>query len=443
MRPKITRDKQKNKNVYIINKTNGITLMSLIITIILLLILLAINIDIVLDGKVFNIAQKTANETEIKVNKQQDKVDNLILEKNKIENQTLNNQTLVDLPTITSGQIAIVTSKYQTAIIPAGFTVSNIEGEKTVSEGLVIYDIPKTELNEVTWDGTEKTKYNQFVWIPVEINKNFDKKTRLSNFYATDWKENEERGTQLLDEINTDIVEISNEIVKLKESIFKYGGFYFARYEAGSTEERNSTSNSNDLSKLAVKQDMYPYNYVKWGSSKTNVTSEGAIYLSNNLYNGPRYGAKSMACTGAAWDAMLDFVKDDTHQISDSTAWGNYYISNISNTFKPSRGKAAIYSGSDNTLGEFQNVLEHQSSSKNSFKIYTTGITTMYSSKNIYDVAGNCLEWTTEFQTGNSYNARGGIITNNGIEGYASIRSEQEFDNCLGVLSFRPILYIK
>ena len=66
MRPKITRDKQKNKNVYIINKTNGITLMSLIITIILLLILLAINIDIVLDGKVFNIAQKTANETEIK-----------------------------------------------------------------------------------------------------------------------------------------------------------------------------------------------------------------------------------------------------------------------------------------------------------------------------------------------------------------------------------------
>ena len=188
MRPKITRDKQKNKNVYIINKTNGITLMSLIITIILLLILLVINIDIVLDGKVFNIAQKTANETEIKVNKQQDKVDNLILEKNKIENQTLNNQTLVDLPTITSGQIAIVTSKYQTAIIPAGFTVSNIEGEKTVSEGLVIYDIPKTELNEVTWDGTEKTKYNQFVWIPVEINKNVDTKTSLSNFYATDWQ---------------------------------------------------------------------------------------------------------------------------------------------------------------------------------------------------------------------------------------------------------------
>ncbi len=62
----------------------------------------------------------------------------------------------------------------KTAVIPGGFTVSGIRKETTIDEGLVIYLIPDDEIENVKWDGTEKTKYDQFVWVPVtNVNKMF------------------------------------------------------------------------------------------------------------------------------------------------------------------------------------------------------------------------------------------------------------------------------
>ena len=64
------------------------------------------------------------------------------------------------------------------ATIPAGFTVSNIDGEKNVDDGLVIYLIPEGETPDWTTKATGdnfaentiydiQTKYDQFVWVPV------------------------------------------------------------------------------------------------------------------------------------------------------------------------------------------------------------------------------------------------------------------------------------
>ena len=62
----------------------------------------------------------------------------------------------------------------KTAVIPGGFTVSGIRNETIIDDGLVIYLIPDDEIENVKWDGTEKTKYDQFVWVPVtEVNKMF------------------------------------------------------------------------------------------------------------------------------------------------------------------------------------------------------------------------------------------------------------------------------
>ena len=62
----------------------------------------------------------------------------------------------------------------KTAVIPGGFTVSGIRNETKIDGGLVIYLIPDDELENVKWDGTEKTKYDQFVWVPVtNVNKMF------------------------------------------------------------------------------------------------------------------------------------------------------------------------------------------------------------------------------------------------------------------------------
>ena len=66
-------------------KNKGITLIALIITIVILLILLAVSIDLVIDGKIFNSAEKAVNGTNAKVAQEQTRIDELMEEWNRIE----------------------------------------------------------------------------------------------------------------------------------------------------------------------------------------------------------------------------------------------------------------------------------------------------------------------------------------------------------------------
>ena len=299
----------------------------------------------------------------------------------------------------------------KTAWIPAGFTVSGINSETKVDGGLVIYDIPENEIENVKWDGTEKTKYNQFVWIPVEVNKTTEPKdteTSIASFYRSTWSNNA-RTTGLSSSykepaaIDTnDKTGIASQIEILTKSIYKYGGFYIGRYEAGSETERTSTSKTT-VTPIGIKQDMYPYNYVKWGEDMDNIGTVGAVALSNSLYNStkPNYGATSMLCTAACWDSMLDFIKD-TKNVTNSTEWGNY---KNSETYKIYRG--SIYSNSDWSSADVTNGTEI---TQNQTILLTTGATERNSAKNIYDVAGNCFEWTTESYTSDYRVYRGRLL---------------------------------
>ncbi len=302
----------------------------------------------------------------------------------------------------------------KTAWIPAGFTVSGIKSETTIDGGLVIYDIP--EGTDVNWDDPESVKpvYNQFVWIPVEVNKSTeptDTETSIASFYRSRWSNNarttglDSRFTEpySYDETNDydTSTGIKSQIENLTKSIYKYGGFYIGRYEAGSETERKSSSGKTAI---GIKQDMYPYNYVKWGESMSNIGTVGAVALSKSLYNSSNYGATSMLCTGACWDSMLDFIKD-TKNVTNSTKWGNY--SNAE--FDITRGKYAEYASS--TLGSFTAVAgtykKESYSVSNKRVLLTTGASEMNSAKNIYDVAGNCYEWTTESHSSDTRVYRG------------------------------------
>ena len=185
---------------------------------------------------------------------------------------------------------------------------------------------------------------------------------------------------------------------------------------------------------------MYPYIYVKWGDSMSNIGTTGAVYLSNSLYTGKTgYGVKSMLCTGAAWDSMLDFVKDSNHSVTDSTTWGNY---KNSETFEITRGSYAVLNTSSYTLGSFNNVESNYSKMKGKSILLTTGATERNSSKNIYDVAGNCYEWTTE-ANGTSYRVvRGGDYFSDGSDIPASYRGGNYPTGSNSVGSFRPLLYV-
>ena len=390
-------------------RNKGITLIALIITIIILLILVGVSINLAIKGDLFGSAEKAVSGTNDKTAQEQTRVDELMGELDKVEKQQKEQEEAEKQKNLL-GKRVTENTKYirdgKTAWIPKGFTVSGIKSEQSIDNGLVIYDIPEGTTPDWSNPDSVKTKYNQFVWIPVEV-KSTDTEDNIASFYRSAWAENASTGGERTTGLSTNYTEpysydttnnydqtngIADQITELTKSIYKYGGFYIGRYEAGSTKER--TSSSLQTEPFVVQQDKYPYNYVKWGKSMSDV-SEGAVYLCNNLYSltNTNYGATSMLCTGASWDSMIDFIKDSSHSVTDSATWGNYYDSE---TYTINRGKYAVYNTSNGTLENFQDVVNEYPKEKGKSILLTTGATERNSSKNIYDVAGNVFEWTTE-----------------------------------------------
>ena len=263
----------KNKNNYLRTnakkqayKNKGITLIALIITIVVMLILVAVSVNIIINSNIIGQAEKAAegykiayeqeaNGGEIEINgKKYGSVEEYLAGKEK-------------LPEIEAGTRATEPSEYKsnnkTAVIPAGFTVSGISTEQSIDGGLVIYDIP--EGTTVNWTNPDsvRTQYNQFVWIPVEVNKTTEPKdteTSIASFKRSVWQDNARvannaqsstsfpsssyswsnytepysKDSSDYDGTGTGKTGISAQITELTKSIYKYGGFYIGRYEAGS-----------------------------------------------------------------------------------------------------------------------------------------------------------------------------------------------------------------
>lgn len=335
------------------------------------------------------------------------------------------------------------------ATIPGGFTVSKIPGEQSIDGGLVIYDIPAGITPNWNNPDSVKTAYNQFVWIPVKVTAS-DTPTSVANFYRSDWANNArtplDSGGTWAEPYPNGFSDEQTDYNNSVASVYKYGGFYIGRYEAGSTTARTSSSG---VTSIGIKQDMFPYNHVKCGDSMSSMGTTGAAYLSKQLYTGKAgYGVTSMLCSGTAWDGMLDFIKDSTHNVSDSENWGNYYNA----AFTVTRGKYAIATfGSSWTLGNFATVSGTYSKSASSRVLLTTGASERNKSKNIYDIAGNCDEITMEGYFAGTRVTRGGKciyygrsqdrITEEGFIGYPAADRNLEFGSEFS--SFRPVLYIK
>ena len=429
---------------------SGITLIALIITIIVMLILVGVVVTVVIQSNLLGTA-KTAG----------DKYKTAYEDESNMSEVTINGEKYASIEDYLEGKVKLPegagkrfseTKEYndgtKTAWIPAGFTVSGIKSETTIDGGLVIYDIP--EGTDVNWDDPESVKpvYNQFVWIPVEVNKETDTETNIANFYRSEWVNNARSGnltesteyTEPSVENDTDDkTKIASQIENLTKSIYKYGGFYIGRYEAGSIEERKESTTG--VTTLGIKQDMYPYIYVKWGESMSEIGTEGAVALSNSLYNSNNYGATSMLCTGACWDSMLDFIKDEEHNATSSADWGNYSDAE----FDITRGKyAEIVSY---TLSTFQSLDNEYQKTETAKVLLTTGATDRNSAKNIYDVAGNCQEWTLESYSSNTRVCRGGAYMHTGSYNQnsyypASDRNDGNPNISDFSCSFRPIMYV-
>ena len=192
-----------------------------------------------------------------------------------------------------------------------------------------------------------------------------------------------------------------------QESVKTYGGFYIARYEAGDgdangTPRSDSSSNSNTV---VSKKGAIVYNYISQTDSITRAES--------------MYSGKSKLISGAGWDRTLNWLietkaKTENEVFVNSSSWGNY---------DDSTGNAKINSGSSNMN-------------------YTTGRNEAWKANNIYDLAGNVADWTTEAYSSGKRVYRGGACDNDGSNLPASGRVNYNPGNSYFDVGFRPALYL-
>lgn len=241
------------------------------------------------------------------------------------------------------------------AIIPKGFRVSLKQGENKIIDGLVVKD----------------QKENEFVWVPVTWIKSGYSRTAFAD---DNWTYSQVQGD--LDEgtnsyiigrkSNMDYAFVEAILEEEKKSVEKYGGYYIGRYEAGI--ERNEARTADDIGnvedEVIIKKDKNVYNYISQIEAKEKAES---------FYNKETDGVISKLCSSYAWDTALNFIdsKEENKGWITSGTGGNY---------KQEVGGTG--------------------------KLSKTGY---HSINNIYDMAGNVYEWTTEYYYGNT-----GIAANRG-----------------------------
>ena len=426
-----------------IKKNNGITLIALVITIIVMLILVAVTITIAVNGGIFKYAgkatrdTKTAKQEEQKIGLGYIQVDNK--EYSSFDNYFAGKAEEVFSEIYTETE-AYVENGVTTAWIPKGFAVGISEGINKVADGLVIQD----------------RNGNQFVWIPTQAST--DEEFEDLRIAITSFNEPLSSGAAQweLDEYSS-----------MKSSVIEKGGFYIGRFEAGipiAEEPRNYVLSGTDqnlgTNTVVVKRDCYPYNCVSWGNSMTDINNDisttlygpptnvnlgkGAVFLSRNMYQADDddYGAVSTLCYGVEWDAMLSFIGKIND--SDYTSWGNF-STNTGDTWEITRQTAKY---SDDYGATWKSISDEIDKKKTKTEeeaiLLTTGANDNFKVKNIYDIAGNCNEWTMEACNTNNRTARGGCYRYEGVDEHGPFISFRGPINstCYND-SFRPALFIK
>ena len=355
--------------------SSGITLIALVITIIVLLILAGVTIAM-LTGQngILTQAQNAKTATEEATEKEKRQL-------SQVEASThLENYTYTD-------------SEGKTAKIPAGFAVSNVEGENLVSKGLVI--IGSTG-NEYVWiPCTEETYKREETagWYIEDDNETRALKDELTLTGVTPSKEESDNGitVKVLNEI---VEQVKSEIASVKAN----GGYYIGRYEVG--KENNIA---------VVKQNQEPYANVKWSE---------AYALAKGIDVGNK--ATSYLCSSYAWDTAINFIQ--TKNGAENYA---ILIDNFDGNWKEKEIK-----DKNGSIIKRANVEER----------LNTGLTK--SLANIYDMGGNVGESTTELNpnTSEAVVLRGGNYYDSGAAGGRLDASSGYSDNGYG---FRSTLFLK
>ena len=302
--------------------------------------------------------------------------------------------------------------------IPKGFKIAK-DSATDVTGGIVIEDATYT-----------KTIGSQFVWIPVGTGENAIKKANKETVDIAlgryEFTKNSD-GTITTSEYSGSYTEdttanhnssyrnaIANDIQEFITSVKEINhGYYIGRYEAGVVDYNSSvsTSNSNketnwtgytgDNIKLVCKKEQQVWNYV---------TQNKASELSRDMYKSESK-VKSDLINSYAWDTAIVFIQKCGTESNRSTY--SYTLGESSTSAPQTTGTNIL---------KATNKVDKQC--------------------NIFDMAGNCSEWTTETYRNSNFPcvSRGGLycISN----AYTSTRCGNITSNAGSGGSFRPLLYL-
>ena len=278
--------------------------------------------------------------------------------------------------------------------VPAGFAVSTVPGEDSRDTGLVIID---------------QTNGNEFVWIPVteeEYVKWDPYRTATLHAATTD-----------------DVLPIG--VANEMDQIRVYGGFFIGRFSAGipAGHAMNNTATgparnvSTAASPIPVTQrNRTPWNFINYINSKVNAER---MYTGTNVRSG--------LVTGRQYDSVMRWLEDAGYDVQfNSTSWGNFRNTEVTGITEHSANGATWVAATTKPA--------------NVDGIIRTGGTDFTRAQNIYDIAGNMSEWTTEM-VGTQRVARSGGFNFVGTNFPAAHRSSHA-PSAVVRFGFRPVLYL-
>ena len=235
----------------------------------------------------------------------------------------------------------------------------------------------------------EDEEGNQFVWVPVS-DYNFYYRQLFANNGETDDKKTKKEEEATLEEYSLRDINAYNE--EFDDSIRNYKGFYIARYEAG----KGSIKGQN---KAVSKAGILPWTQIVWDEARK---ASQEMYDENNCF-------QTDLVNSYAWDTVCNWLRQTGTNIDDSVEYGNY-----------------------------------QNSPNGLRKVVETASNERWQTNNIYDMAGNVWEYTTE-ESGEHekyHVGRGGGHWNDGDKYPISSRAETSDGSNLDV-GFRVVLYLK
>ncbi len=444
MKIKFKNKVNKNARNNIKNNEKGITLIALVVTIIVLIILAGISISLILgnNGIITKARDAKKNENEAQTREKiqiawdgvqiegipkgwdnETKTEALENELKKSDNNAKADLVETDIIKVKykgyestidtkDGNIIIsnvdvkkeeenkeYSSDGKTAIIPAGFTISDKEEEKSIDNGLVVKGP----------DGSE------FVWIPINketlspegtSNKEMAEKINgkwkgiLYENYSSTSSDKMTYGNRepiyLNDSYSGDAspsnvlmfteAELQTNYDKMINSIKTNGGFYVSRFEVSLNE--NGKIQSKSGTEPLTASSCNPYNW--YGMYNTIKHYAGSNTNEYTISNGNVF---SEMIYGSCYDAMLNW---------------------------------ALFNGNDSRkVGERENG-NHTGTIKN------TGETVNDKINNIYDLEGNLREYTQEGNTSSSRMRRGGDYSYQGRPGDRGGQGPWAYENFSG-----------